>query len=101
MVNFLHLHSQIKRLFRQKDCYMVTKRLFSRQQCVCKKSVENWIGVGDATPLTWDIFGLIGKSTSDKFTSVHFNECVHFRTDLFDSKSQSDLLTLIAAKFDE
>ena len=30
-----------------------------------------------------------------------FNEYDHFRTDLFDSKSQSDLLTLIAMKFDE
>ena len=29
------------------------------------------------------------------------NECVHFRTDLFDSVCQSDLLTLIAIKFDE
>ena len=30
-----------------------------------------------------------------------FNECVHFRTDLFDSMCQSDLLNLIAIKFDE
>ena len=32
---------------------------------------------------------------------LHFNECVHFRTDLFDSNCQSDLSTLIAMKFDE
>ena len=31
----------------------------------------------------------------------HFNECFHFRTDLFGSKCQLDLLTLIAIEFDE
>ena len=31
----------------------------------------------------------------------HFNECVHFRTNLFDSKGQSYLLTPIAIKFDK
>ena len=29
------------------------------------------------------------------------NECVHFRTELFNLKCQSDLLTRIAMKFDE
>ena len=34
--------------------------------------------------------------TSGKKRPLHFNECFHFRTHLFDSKCQSDLLTLIA-----
>ena len=29
-------------------------------------------------------------------TYYHFNECVDYRNDLFDSKYRSDLLTLIA-----
>ena len=42
------------------------------------------------------------KNTHRKQGGVyHFNECLHFRTDLFDSKCQSDLLTPIAIKFDE
>ena len=36
-----------------------------------------------------------------KINGEHFNECVHYGTDLFDSKCQSDMLTLIAMKFDE
>ena len=30
---------------------------------------------------------------------IHYCECFHFRTDLFDSKCQSELLTLIVMKF--
>ena len=30
---------------------------------------------------------------------IHFYECLHFRTDLFDSKCQAELLILIAMKF--
>ena len=32
---------------------------------------------------------------------VHFDEYVHFRTDLFNARCHSDLLTYFAMKFDE